>query len=151
MELKTRQNTHNDSKFAKIYAQYGELLSELRKKELSQNIVILINESVEQINASELTETQLGKLVKQKQTIILKQAEKELKVVPQNHYRNIWMLLGFTALGLPIGIILGLSLGNMGLLSIGLPIGMGIGVLIGLEMDKKALSEGRQLNLEIKN
>jgi hypothetical protein len=39
----------------------------------------------------------------------------------------------------------------MGLLAIGLPIGMGIGIAVGTSMDKKAMNEGRQLDIEIKN
>ena len=151
IELKIRQGINTENKFGRIYSQFGELLSELKKKELPQNIIKLINDSVEQINSSALTETQLGKLVKQKQTIILKQTEKELKIVPRNYYRNLWMLFGFTAFGLPIGLIFGLSVGNIGLLAIGLPIGMAIGAVVGSGMDKKTLNEGRQLNLEIKN
>ena len=151
IELKIRQDSSTGNKFSRIYSQFGELLSELKKKELFQNIVKLINDSIEEINASALTETQLEKLVKQKQSVILKQTEKELKIVPRNHYRNLWMLFGFTAFGLPIGAIFGLSVGNIGLLAIGLPIGMAIGSVVGSRMDKKALNEGRQLNLEIKN
>ena len=150
IELKDRQNISTDIKLKRIYIQFEELLSELKKKELSQNIVASINDSIEQINSSILTGTQLSKLVKQKQTTILKQTEKELKIVPRNYYRNIWMLFGFTAIGLPIGVIFGLSLGNIGLLALGLPIGMAIGAAIGSSLDKKALNEGRQLNLEIK-
>ena len=95
IELKIRQDSSTGNKFSRIYSQFGELLSELKKKELSQNIVKLINDSIEEINASALTETQLEKLVKQKQSTILKQTEKELKIVSQNHYRNsldvIWL------------------------------------------------------------
>ena len=120
IELKIAQGINTDNKFCRIYSQFGELLSELKKKELPQNIIKLINDSVEQINSSALTETQLGKLVKQKQAIILKQTEKELKIVPRNYYRNLWMLFGFTAFGLPIGVIFGLSIGNIALLAIGL-------------------------------
>lgn len=61
------------------------------------------------------------------------------------------MALGMSAFGLPFGVVIGLITKNMGLLAIGLPIGMGIGVMVGSKMDKKALEEGRQLNMEIKH
>jgi hypothetical protein len=119
--------------------------------ELSQDIYKLINESIDILNSSRLSGAQLTKLIKQKQTAILKQVEKELKIVPKNYYRTLWMVIGMSAFGLPIGVAFGLSIGNLGLLALGLPIGMGIGIAVGMSMDKKAMNEGRQLNIEIKN
>lgn len=140
-----------DIKLSIIYTQLSALLSELRKKELPHKIIESINQDIETINATPLTGNEFRKLVKQKQTNILKLVEKELKIVPKNHYRNIWLLLGMSAFGLPIGVALGLSIGNIGLLAIGLPIGMAIGIAVGTAMDKKAIEEGRQLEVEIKS
>jgi hypothetical protein len=39
IELKTIENISTDPKLSRTYEQFGELLSELRKKELSQNVV----------------------------------------------------------------------------------------------------------------
>ncbi len=150
IELKDRQNISDDIKLNRMYSQFGELLSELKKKELPQNIITFINECIEQINASSLTGNELRKLVKHNQTTILKQVEKELKIVPKNYYRILWMILGLSGFGLPIGVAFGLSIGNLGLLGAGLPLGMVIGLAIGSAMDKKALNEGKQLNLVIK-
>ncbi|TCC89324.1 hypothetical protein EZ428_16650 [Pedobacter frigiditerrae] len=150
-ELNNKQINSTDTKQSKIYAQFGGLLSELKKREAPENIGKSINEYVDEINSSPLTGNQLTKLLKQKQTEILKQIEKELKVVPKNHYRTLWMLFGMSGIGLPIGVAFGLSIGNIGLLGLGLPIGMIIGLAIGASLDKKALNEGRQLNIEIKN
>lgn len=150
-ELKNREDFSNDDKLNRIYSQFGELLNELKKKELSQDVYKLINESVDILNLSTFNGAKLTKLLKQKQTAILKQVEKEHKIVPKNYYRTLWMVLGMSAFGLPIGVAFGLSIGNIGLLAIGLPIGMGIGIVVGMSMDKKAMNEGRQLNIEIKN
>ncbi len=150
IQLKERPDCSTDLKLNRTYEQFGAFLNELKRKELSQNIITSINERVEEINSSLLLGNELRKFVKQKQTILLKQIEKELKVVPKNYYRNLWLALGMSAFGLPLGLALGLSTGNMGLLAMGLPIGMGIGIGVGSGMDKKAFNEGRQLNLEIK-
>jgi hypothetical protein len=150
-ELKNREDISNDFKMNRMYSQFSALLNELKKKELSQDIYNLINESVDILNLSTLNGSQLSKILKQKQTAILKQVEKEHKIVPINHYRNLWMVLGMSAFGVPIGVAFGLSIGNIGLLAIGLPIGMGIGIAVGMSMDKKAMNEGRQLNIVIKN
>ena len=55
-----------------------------------------------------------------------------------------------SALGLPLGLIYGLSMGNLGLIGIGLSIGMATGIVLGTKMDKKAQKEGRQLDVEVK-
>jgi predicted RND superfamily exporter protein len=119
-------------------------------KDLPASLIDFINGHVSELNGSSVNDAELIKAIKQKQTIILKQVEKDLKIVPQNYYRNLLMLFGMSGIGLPIGVTFGMMNENMGLLGIGLPIGMMIGLGIGLMMDKKAFKEGRQLNLEIK-
>ncbi|MES2811256.1 MAG: hypothetical protein V4670_02195 [Bacteroidota bacterium] len=150
IKLKERQNISENLKLNRIYIQLGELLNELEKKKLSPKIIESINLDIEELNATSLLNNELTKLTKQKQTKILKEVEKELKIVPKNYYRNLWLAVGMSAFGLPIGVAIGLSVGNMGLLGIGLPIGMGIGIALGSTMDKKAFKEDRQLNIEIK-
>ncbi|SOD11875.1 hypothetical protein [Pedobacter xixiisoli] len=150
IDLKQRPDLTNDFKLSTYYAQFDTLLSELSKKNLPAETITFINERVERINASSFVGNDLRKLIKQEQTAILKQVEKAHKIAPKNHYRNLWMLLGFTAFGLPIGVTFGLSIGNIGLMAVGLPIGMAIGAAVGSSMDKKALAEGRQLDIEIK-
>ena len=150
IELRDRQDISSDKKLSSIYSQFGELLREIEKKELSQHIIEFINQDVQVINSSSLTGNELRKLVKHRQTKILIQLEKEHKIVPKNYYRNVWLPLGMSAFGLPIGVAIGASSGNMGLLAIGLPIGMAVGTAVGSSMDKKAAYKGRQLNIEIK-
>ena len=58
------------------------------------------------------------------------------------------MALGMAAFGVPLGVAFGTSLDDMSFLAIGLPIGMVIGLAVGSGMDKKALEEGRQLDVE---
>ncbi len=82
-----------------------------------------------------------------KQNKILRLLEKEYKLVVKNYYQNLWLIVGMTSIGLPMGLAFGLGFDNMGLLASGLPIGMAIGLAIGVTMDKKASKEGRQLNL----
>lgn len=150
IELKERQNFSTDTKTNRIYIQLGELLNQLRKRNLPENIIESVNQDIEVVNAASLIGNDFRKLVKQKQNKIIKLLEKDLKVVPKNYYRNMWLALGMSVFGLPIGVAFGASIGNMGLLGVGLPIGMAIGALVGSKMDKKALEEGRQLNIEIK-
>lgn len=88
------------------------------------------------------------KAIKEKEKKIVKLLEKNHKIVPKKYYQTLWMILGMSAFGLPIGAAFGYLMKNMGLLGIDLPIGMGTGV--GSYLDKKALAEGRQLDIGLK-
>jgi hypothetical protein len=52
IELKDRQNLSDDSKLSRIYIQFGELLNQLRKKNLPQNIIVVVNQDIEELNAN---------------------------------------------------------------------------------------------------
>ncbi|WP_443943836.1 hypothetical protein ACJVDH_12995 [Pedobacter sp. AW1-32] len=149
--LKNRPELNDDLKLAALYEQIAALLDALNGKNVPTTVTSAINTEIDEINASTLKGNDFKKLLKLKQTAILKLLDKELKYTPQNYHRNLWMLFGMTAFGLPIGVAIAMSIGNMGLLGIGLPIGIAIGLSIGISLDKKALEEGRQLNLEIKH
>ena len=144
------QDNSGDEKLNSSYAQFGELLGELNNKELPQDVIESINQDVEEINGSAFLGKDLRGLVSKKQKKIISQVEKRVKIVPKNYYRNLWLALGMTSFGLPIGVAIGLSTGNMGLLAIGLPIGLALGVIVGSRLDKKAFDEGRQLQVDIK-
>jgi hypothetical protein len=150
IELKEeRQNIRSNIKLSRIYDQLGELLKELKNKKLPDKIIEAINQDIKELNSTTVTGNELRRLVKQKQSKIIKLVEKELKITPKNYYRSLWLVLGMS-LGSGIGVVFGISVGNMAFLGIGIPIGMGIGIAIGTAMDKKAFEEGRQLNIEVK-
>ena len=144
-------NLESDIRLSQLYNQFDVLLSELRNKQLPSAIVETINKEVEEINTSNsLTTNDLRKVIKKKQTAILRLLEKDLNLVPKNYYRTLWLALGMTVFGMPLGVLAGVLLGKPGLFAIGLPIGVAIGVTVGTAMDKTAAKENRQLNLEIK-
>lgn len=149
-ELKQRPGIPENSGLYSAYAQLRQLIAELQKKTLPDPIVAQINREIEELNALSDTDKQLGKSIRNKQSALIRLLEKELKIVPRNHYRNTWLALGMAVFGIPLGVALGASLGNMAFLGIGLPLGMVIGMSVGAGMDKKAGQEGRQLDIEIK-
>ena len=135
------QLTKIDSSNPKIensIVQFKKLIEILNTKNLPENIVKKINSEISILNSSEIVGNSFLHLLKKKQNTIAKLIEKELKLVPRNYYRNLWLVLGMSVFGLPLGVAFGLSIGNLGLLGIGLPIGMVIGLLVGSLMDKKA-------------
>lgn len=75
-ELDIRQNSFTDNKLIKIYSEFRELLTQLKKRDLPENIVILVNDCIDKINSSTLTGKQLTKFIIQEQSSILGKIEK---------------------------------------------------------------------------
>jgi hypothetical protein len=137
-----------DPKLAKQYQVLATLLAELDQKELPSETLAVVNEQIEAVNAFSGTPKARKRQIQKTRNQILKRLEKDLQLVPKNHYRTRWMALGMSVFGLPLGVAFGASLNNMAFLSIGIPIGMAIGLAVGTNMDKKAFEEGRQLDFE---
>lgn len=150
INLDIKPKDEQDKKLTKKYSCFSNLINELKKRKMPAEIVNSINQNIEAINSFSGSNKELRKQIRKSQANILKLIEKELNLVPKNLYRTRWLAIGMSVFGVPLGVVFGTSLGNMGLLGIGIPIGMVIGMAIGAGMDKKAFEEGRQLNLELK-
>ncbi len=148
-KLKKRDGIDSNKKLTDLYVQFGKLLSELRKRDLPDKVVQSINTNIDLINPALETEEQWRKQLRKTQSDILRLIEKELKLVPKNHSRNIWLALGIPAFGVPLGVAFGASLGNMAFMGIGMAMGIPVGLAIGTGLDKKAADEGRQLDVEV--
>ena len=109
----------------------------------------LINSEIESLNNISGTEKEWSKQLYKSQHKIMRKIEKDLKIVTKGYYTNMWMALGMSVFGLPMGLVFAFSLDNMAYLGIGLPIGMALGTAIGSGMDKKAKEEGRQIDCEL--
>jgi len=149
-ELNQRPDIKDNIKLDASYNQLAKLLSLLAERELPDDIATAINKDIEEINAPSLSGTMLKKQIRKKQLEIIQLLEKELKLVTKNHYRTTWMAISLAVFGIPLGVVFGVILGNMAFIGIGIPVGMAIGIAVGTKMDKKALEEGRQLDLELK-
>jgi hypothetical protein len=152
MEMKELQRRPNNDRYKKLSSRYDsleKLISALKDKDIPLEIVNSVNKHVEYINSFEGSDKDLSKQLLKTQSKILELVEKELKLVPKNHYRNLWLAIGMAVFGLPLGAAFGLGLDNMAFIGIGLPMGILIGMAVGSEMDKKARQKGRQLDLEI--
>jgi hypothetical protein len=148
--LKDRPEIEENSRLSKKYVQLQKLITELRNKELNDDVVIIINDNINSINSISSLDNRFSKLLKNTQSKILKVIEKHHKLATENHYRNIWLALGIGAFGVPIGVVTGVIIGNMAFIAIGIPVGFGIGIAIGTMMDNKLKDQGKQLALEIK-
>lgn len=137
------------SKLDKKADVFEKLLNELRSRDLPTSMIESINQQVGLVHSSGTEEKTFAKQLSKSQSIVLKQLEKEHKIVPKNYYRTIFMSIGMAGIGIPMGVAFGLAIGNLAFLGIGLPIGLAIGIAIGTAKDKKAADEGKQLDVEI--
>ena len=149
-QIQLNKEQISNEKIKNLYLQMQELIEKLNHKNIPSETVQFINQKIVDVNNTTLTGSQLQKHLKTTQTTIIKKLETEHKIVPKNYYRNLWTALGMSAFGLPFGLLFGLLMGNIALFAIGLPIGLAIGVGVGTSMDKKALQEGRQIDIELK-
>ena len=140
---------HGNPRSEHTLAVFNRLFEELKKHDIPTNIISAVDNEIKSLNDFQGTDREWLKNLRKGRSRILKLLDKELKLVPKNHYRNMWMALGMSVFGVPLGVIFGASLDNMGLMGIGIPMGMAIGLGIGTSMDQKAKSDGRQLDIEI--
>ena len=135
--------TDND-KLKKKVTTFQSLLSELRERELTEEVITAINEHIVHLNGITSLDI-LTKELRKRQFKILTLLQQKLKLVTKGYYRNMWMAVGMSAFGVSFGVAFGVALDNMAFLAIGIPIGMGIGIAVGTAMDAKAQKEGKQL------
>ena len=148
--LLARENATGKERNTKLWMQFLQLIEILRNKNLPEEMVGFLNDQIQELNEYPCGTVDFYKLVKKKQTLILRKLEKDLKMVPKNYYTNMWLALGMAIFGVPFGISLGSIFDNMGMLGVGLPIGMAIGIALGFGLDKKAKTDGKQLDIEVK-
>lgn len=141
--------TDASTKLQKRIAILQQLVSQLNQKLLPEEMLVDFNRCIDAVYQKLADEKACIKLVRKTQSYMLNQVVKKMKWIPKNYYRNLWMALGISVFGVPMGVLFGAALGNMAYMSTGIPIGMVIGIAIGSAMDKKAQAAGRQLNLEI--
>ncbi|SKB96744.1 hypothetical protein SAMN05660841_03326 [Sphingobacterium nematocida] len=151
IEINKSEIPQTAPKLSAALGAFEQFINELNDKNLPDKTIEFINQNIERLNSFPSSDKKFKALLIKTQSQITKFLEKEHKYVPKNYYRNLWIPLGMTGFGLPIGVAFALSVGNMGLLGIGLPIGLLLGALVGTRLDKKALVEGRQFGVELKN
>ncbi len=165
-ELRTKSDIDKNKRLVNLYNQFGELLTQLKEKELSDELIMLVNNEIDKINTLLDSEEKLQEQVRNSQIVILQTIKKKLKLVPKNHYRMMWTSIGLVGLGIPLLLLfiilinmgflkditfLRVSLGDIILSGIPLSVGLRVGRQIGSIKDKKAFKEGRQLEFKIKH
>ena len=144
--LTSRPSFEENPKLAKAAHNLSTLITAIAQKKIPQAQQQKINEIIAGVNNFSGPDPELLKQIKSAQAGIIKLLDQELNIVPQNHYQLQWLVLGMATFGIPLGVVFGISLGNLAFLGIGLPIGMAIGIAVGSSKDKQANEEGRQLD-----
>lgn len=148
--LRQREGLEQFKKLVETYQQMQRLCDAILEKKLDETVIQKINVELDALNAIETVDDAFRKSIKKAEDKILKILEKDLKIVPINYYKTLWMILGMSAFGMPFGVLYGVIIGNMGMIGLGLPFGMAIGIFLGINLDKKALAQGKQLAFERK-
>lgn len=145
MQLNVSLPIHQVEKVQKKITTFQNLLGELGERNLPVEVTTVINGYIRDLNDITASTKVYTKELLKRQSKILALLQKQCKIVPKHYYRNLWMVLGMSAFGLPLGTTLGVVTESMGLLGMGLPIGMVIGIAVGTSMDAKAKKENKQL------
>ena len=146
--LKRRPFPQNSS-FDKENKALGELIQELNIRELPPEVVVVMNVEIDRLNTLPDNHTRLFVAIKAVKRKLLKYALEDLELVPKNYYRNMWLAIGMSGMGVPMGVLFSVMLDDFSYISIGLSTGLAIGIGIGTYLDKKAVEENRQLELKI--
>lgn len=122
---------------AKIYRQLDERKIDITDLEIHTTDIS---------NTIQSGEYSVGKITKLKNSLS-QTLNKKYGLTIKGYYQSLWMVLGMSAFGIPLGTILGLSLDNFGLFGIGLPLGMVVGIAVGAQKEKKAEAAGTVLEV----
>ena len=147
--LKQRKSAGANKKLTKSYQRVAGLLTALRQKNLDEAYLARLNEEIARFNSFSGEDKALAKMMNTFYGRTLERLPKETGYVPKGHYRTLGMSLGMAAIGLPLGVIAAFALDNLAFIALGLPIGMGVGMLLGIRKDEQARKEGKQIDLEI--
>lgn len=140
--------TIDKDKAKPVAIEFNSLLNDLRKRDLSEATVNMINGKIVKLNALSPDSNLQRKEIKAAKNDILKHLEKEYKLIAKHYYTSLGLPVGMTAIGLPIGTVIYILTGNIAFITLGLPVGMAIGSFFGAILDKKAEKENRVLKLQ---
>lgn len=147
--LKQHFTDSNSGKLTKKYAFIGKLIDLLNERELSTETTDELNGYIDKMNHQQANEKIQRKALCRQQTALLRSIEKREHLVAKNHYRNTWLALGMSVFGIPIGVVIGTSLGSMSYIGYGISIGMIFGIIVGMLKDKAAAKNNKQLDIEL--
>lgn len=138
-KLRNIEGLDEDKRLLKAYKRMKALIEALTTREIPAEILKTINTDIQKINNFSGTQVELRKCLRKSYSQTIRLLEKKLGWVIRDHYRNLWM-----SIGVALGVAFSASFDNDG---IGLVLGLAVGIAVGINLDKKAVAEGKQLDL----
>jgi len=129
----------------KIYNCFIRTLSSLKKRDLTENQLQLIQDKLSALNLKTTTENR-KKFYKQKLSEFKGFLKNEFSFTTEKYYTEMGMIYGMifgTGIGLSIGVTIDPGLGTSIGLSIGTGVGMVLGMIYGARKDAEAKRQGR--------
>lgn len=133
---------------ATAFQKVQTLIESLNRHHLPQEVAEKINEEILAVDNIHGTEKEMVSRLNQIEKRIISLVSTRLGLVPEKHYKNIWLPLGMIVFGLPLGTLLFLLTGNAAFIGIGLPLGMAIGIFLGMALDKRADNQNKVLKAD---
>ncbi|MFY0591604.1 hypothetical protein [Roseivirga sp.] len=141
-ELETASMAQDKSSTQKVLDTLAKIFRQLDERGL--DIELFSQHTSEIHSAIQSEELKFGEISRIKngltQTLM-----KEHGLTTKGYHQNLWLVLGMSLFGIPLGMIFGFSLDNFAFFGLGLPMGMPIGVAIGMQKEKKAQEAGTVL------
>ncbi len=110
--------------------------------ERNQKIVALFNKLQTELESNP---KRLGRVLQRCYSELIKICYADYKLVTKGYYRSLWLALGMSVIGVPLGAVMYLLSNEIIYISIFIPMGMVVGMGIGSSLDKKAEREERLL------
>lgn len=147
MTEKLKRRISDNKKLKKSYENLEFLLSELRNKEIPNDLLIEFNQKISEINDFNGADKKLIILINKTYSEFLELLKKRMGITKKGYYESNWQAIGIS-FGLLIGVVIYTQTGKPIYIPIGLPIGVAIGMVIGMIKDRKAKTENRQIQIE---
>jgi len=142
-------SAHEDQKLYGSISTLNILISEIEAKSIPEEVCFKINYQIDKVNFSY---RENDGLIKKQLDIafrkILNILKRDLGIIPENYYRNLWLALGMSVFGLPLGALIATLTSNTSYLVFGMLMGIVIGIAYGSKKDKDALQENKVIILE---
>ena len=129
--------------------QFEQLIQEIQRMELPPEVIVELNTELEKLELQLVFQKKFYEQIKTSKAVLLNILFKEVGVVPINHYRDLWIALGLSGIGLPLGIFLSFFMDNSSAIALGIALGCSMGIVIGSNLDNQAEAEGRQMAIRL--